>query len=586
MAGLYALTGGLLSLLGWTSGIYRLTDWWNTGIWIKANTAVACIAAGSALLLAILRPNAVVIGRVLGIAVAVLGGLTLFEHLTGLNLHIDTLLFAEAPGAVATVAPGRMGPPASANLLALGIALALLPSDRRARAVSIGFALAVLAISTLSLTGYLYGAAAMYTIPRVTGISLQTATMLAALSIGVIASLPDHEPSRTLFARSENGKLARRLVIAAFAVPLVLGWLRLFGERLGLYESAFGAALRTVVEIGIFTSVVWWSVRAIRIRDSERQRAQSEHRSSELRMQQVLQASAVPFTVLAPVKDGRGIIIDFSWTYLNAAAASALKSDVQSLIDRRVSQQFPKIWEEAAFFETLVTVAANKEIREFESQFSPDDSQRWFKVIASPLEDQVAVWFADVTMAKRQELELRVEDRRKDEFLATLAHELRNPLAPILQAATIANKPLATEEQRRWSNEIITRQAQHMALLLDDLIDVSRITRGRLQLRKKTTELSAIVNAAVETARPLIESKGHTFTQVLPERPAMLYVDPLRVAQVISNLLNNAAKYTPSGGKIALSVTIVDDTFVLRGFPGQCQCRYPRLAGQKYRQQS
>jgi PAS domain S-box-containing protein len=158
----------------------------------------------------------------------------------------------------------------------------------------------------------------------------------------------------------------------------------------------------------------------------------------------------------------------------------------------------------------------------------------------------------EIATRQRAEAALREADRRKDEFLATLAHELRNPLAPIRQAALIAQAAEATPAQKRWSHDVITRQVQHMSLLLDDLLDVSRVTRGTLELRIQTTDLAAVVDAAVETARPIIEAKGHQFDLQLPAAPVVFAADPLRLAQILSNLLTNAAKYTDPGGTIRL----------------------------------
>jgi signal transduction histidine kinase/CheY-like chemotaxis protein len=563
-AGIYVALGGFVSFLGWLTNTPRLTDWWNGGITIKANAALAFCASATALLLILLRPQSRAIIRILAAFVATVGGLTLFEHISGINLGIDTLLFDEPAGAAATAAPGRMGPPASASFLAMGIALALSQSGPRAIAGCIGLALAVLAISTLSLTGYWYGAASMYTIPRLTGIALQTATMLAAMSIGIMAALPRHQPFKTLAERSSIGNLARRLLLVAFVVPLALGWLRVLGQRYGLYDYPFGAALRTVVEIGILTAVVWWSVRKIRERDLARERAEAARATTELRMERVLEASAVPFSVLEPVKDGNGEIVDFAWVYLNAAAASALQRERGALLGKRISDVFQTVWVESGLFEAIVAVAVRKEVREFESRFSPDQTQRWFKLICSPLDGQVAVWFSDVTAAKLQDLELRAADRRKDDFLATLAHELRNPLAPIRQAASLVNKAGVTDLQRQWCNEVIERQVQHMSLLLDDLIDVSRITRGKLELRKKPTSLHAIMQAAIETSRPLLDKKGHVLHTELPPAAVLVDVDSLRLAQVVSNLLNNAAKYTNAGGVVRLSAAIVEDALVVK----------------------
>jgi two-component system, chemotaxis family, CheB/CheR fusion protein len=147
---------------------------------------------------------------------------------------------------------------------------------------------------------------------------------------------------------------------------------------------------------------------------------------------------------------------------------------------------------------------------------------------------------------------LRDADRRKDEFLALLAHELRNPLAPIRYALAMNRKEGRTPEQQRRAEEIIERQVTHMSRLLDDLLDVSRITRGTLELKKNPTELTLIIGSAIETARPILDAKHHVFSLDLPEEAVRLEADPVRLAQVFSNLLINAAKYTDPGGQIQL----------------------------------
>ncbi len=158
----------------------------------------------------------------------------------------------------------------------------------------------------------------------------------------------------------------------------------------------------------------------------------------------------------------------------------------------------------------------------------------------------------EIASRERAEAKLREMDQRKDEFLATLAHELRNPLAPIRQATLISMSPGATAEQKRWSHEVITRQVRHMSLLLDDLLDISRITRGTLELRMEMTSLKTVVDAAVETSRPMLDAKHHEFSADLPPDLVQFAADPLRLAQVLSNLLTNAAKYTDPRGRIRL----------------------------------
>ena len=144
----------------------------------------------------------------------------------------------------------------------------------------------------------------------------------------------------------------------------------------------------------------------------------------------------------------------------------------------------------------------------------------------------------DIARLKLTEQALREADRRKDEFLATLAHELRNPLAPIRNAVFILNAANADPAQRQLARSVIDRQVRHMSLLLDDLLDVSRVTRGQFELKREYVDLRSVCDVAVETARPLIEAKRHTLRVTLPSETMTLEADPLRLAQVVSNLLD------------------------------------------------
>jgi signal transduction histidine kinase/CheY-like chemotaxis protein len=161
------------------------------------------------------------------------------------------------------------------------------------------------------------------------------------------------------------------------------------------------------------------------------------------------------------------------------------------------------------------------------------------------------------------EAALREADQRKDLFLATLAHELRNPLAPIRTAAQILAAPQLALPQLQWAQNVIHRQVGHMALLLDDLLDIARITQGKLELKKRRVTLTDVVDSAVEAARPLIDSKQHQFTVTLPPEKLSFEADELRLSQVLSNLLTNAAKYTDPAGHIALSGTVRNRTLCL-----------------------
>jgi PAS domain S-box-containing protein len=161
----------------------------------------------------------------------------------------------------------------------------------------------------------------------------------------------------------------------------------------------------------------------------------------------------------------------------------------------------------------------------------------------------------DITERKRAEA-LRLEyDRRKDEFLAILGHELRNPLAPIRTALQLIRRLDPADPKQHWVREVIDRQVALLARLVDDLLDVSRIVQGKLTLIKEPVEVAAVIGQAVEAVRPFIEARRHALTVSLPQDPILIEGDEVRLIQVVTNLLNNAAKYTPEGGRIWLTLS-------------------------------
>ena len=185
-----------------------------------------------------------------------------------------------------------------------------------------------------------------------------------------------------------------------------------------------------------------------------------------------------------------------------------------------------------------------------------------FNQMLAEIDRRTQVVATEMSTRIQAEEALRAADRRKDEFLATLAHELRNPLAPVRNAVEILKAKKSADPAVSFSQDVIARQVTQMAHLLDDLLDVSRITRNKLELRKQPVALASLIDAAVETSRPLIDAGGHQFERVLPQ-PVYIDGDPMRLAQVFSNLLNNAAKYTPKGGQITLTADRHGDEVVV-----------------------
>jgi CheY-like chemotaxis protein/nitrogen-specific signal transduction histidine kinase len=171
---------------------------------------------------------------------------------------------------------------------------------------------------------------------------------------------------------------------------------------------------------------------------------------------------------------------------------------------------------------------------------------------------------ADITERKRAQEALVEADRRKTEFLAILGHELRNPLAPIRNAVELLHRQESLPEKVRWAMDVIGRQCEKLEHLVNDLLDVSRISRGRIQLCKRPMRLQEVLADAIEGLAPLIRKSGHTLETRLPEAPVVVMGDPLRLAQVFTNLLSNAVKYTPDGGHIGVSLNQQGPTAVIR----------------------
>ncbi len=210
-------------------------------------------------------------------------------------------------------------------------------------------------------------------------------------------------------------------------------------------------------------------------------------------------------------------------------------------------------------FRTAVEQAARGEVIRFDVEIHmAGDESIIIDFMLAPLRDDKGrithLISSAIPITERKEMEqaLREADRHKDEFLAMLAHELRNPLAPIRNAVQVMRRIDLPDPKLCWISEVIDRQVHHLARLVDDLLDVSRLVRGKILLRKEPLELAGLVHQAVETSRPLIEARKHRLALSLPPESVCLEGDPVRLTQVLLNLLNNAAKYTHEGGRIWL----------------------------------
>jgi signal transduction histidine kinase len=199
------------------------------------------------------------------------------------------------------------------------------------------------------------------------------------------------------------------------------------------------------------------------------------------------------------------------------------------------------------------------------------------RAIARSERPQFVILSADDVTAARQADALRIDaeslrllNKRKDEFLGILAHELRNPLAPMKFALDVLRRSKGSSKEAAKAQQVLDRQVSHMVRIVDDLLDVSRITQGKVELRKERLDLSNVVNAVVELCQPALEAAGHSLTVSLPDEAVILDADAVRLTQVLTNLLNNSVKFTPTAGHIWL---IVETTGEVGGHDDQVRIR-------------
>jgi len=290
----------------------------------------------------------------------------------------------------------------------------------------------------------------------------------------------------------------------------------------------------------------------------ESERVVAQLRASEERYRTLFDSVDEGFCIFEMLFDEANRPIDYRFLEMNPTFEA--HTGLKNAVGRTAREMLPGL--DDFWFDTYGRVALTGEPVRFENEAPA--MNRWFDVYATRIggadSRKVGLLFNDISVRKQSESTLRrladdlaEADRRKTEFLATLAHELRNPLAPIRNGLSVmrlsGDNPAAMAKVR----DMMERQVGHMVHLIDDLLDIARISGGKLELKCQRTDLAAILASAVETSMPLIDAGGHALTVDMLEAALPVDADATRIAQVVANLLNNAAKYTPPGGQIALS---------------------------------
>jgi len=551
----------LSMLILWLTATPVRQHQWPHVFLMKSNTALSLLVLALCLFaLWTERPVFKIAAAVCACLVIVFVAAVLTEYVVPIDFGIDQWI---ATDHTVDRWPGRTSVGMAVALLMMGTAYVLLLSSRDSLLAQ-AVLLAALFIPITTLGGYLYRAPDLAPLYRASVASWQSIACTLFLCVGGFCLRPGAGLLRILLSESGGGTVARRLLAAAIIMPSTVGASILYAERIGLVDNAVGFAA-LITSSALFFAGAVWIVSAMMLRaESAKAQADSTRASAERLVQVGEQRLRI---ALEAARLG-------TWEYLVESEELITSAQCKAIYGLAPAHPFSysdflaaisSDQRERVQASALQALSASSDYKEQYEVKWPDGTLHWVLAYGRPLIDErgnprmVGVSL-DVTESVQFREALELADRRKDEFLATLAHELRNPLAPIRQAVTVARSDAVSTAQRSWGLNVIDRQASHMAVLLDDLLDISRITRGQLTLQKDWIDIGSVVDAAMETAQPAINAKAQSVRLNVPRDSAAVFLDPVRTAQMLSNLLINAAKYSAPGTEISVNVANEGDS--------------------------
>ena len=619
---LLAFCIGAAAFLGWVLENETLKRIHPSLVTMKANTAVCLMLTASAVIL-IQDPSRSTAKRRLiqlfAAIVALVGLITLSEHLLGWNSGLDQLLFYESVTEAGRSFPGRMGVAASLNFSLLGPSLLLLDLRRWFRVSNISVLL-VMAITLLVFLYYFYGVQQVEPIGLYFTIALHTVVAFIGLAAAILLARPERGVISAFLGNSPGAMVARRMW-PALLIVIVLGWIRTVIFNAGWYTPGFTTAIFVSANLFLFTGLMWWTAVSLNRTDRERHLADLALRHSEARLTVLVRVSelirtlhdpyelsyAVAETVGRHLKVRRCLFNEVDLErdleivhkdYCDGAESVAGEHRISeyssitshemelgntvvnsdSKTDPRTADDYHRGYEpngERAY----IAFPLMREGRWVASLWASDNQPRqWTKEEVSLLQAVAErTWTAIEKLraeAERERLLKSEQEARdaaeranqlKDEFLATLSHELRNPLNVILGYSELLLRmpDVQKSSQLVQMGDALRRNAQSQSQLINDLLDLSRLQRGKVSLNHETVSLAAIIDNAVETVRGDAATKGIDIRSHAGDQLLLVDGDRLRLQQIAWNLLNNSVKFTPPGGRIDISLGSEGESAVL-----------------------
>ncbi len=611
----FAFCIGGAALLGWIVGNEYLKRIYPTLVTMKANTAICLMLVAVSVFLINDRSSSPIkrgLCQLFAAIVGLVGLITLSEHLFGWNTGLDQLLFYESPAEAGLSFPGRMGVAGSLNFFFFGIALSLINAraQRWFRVANVAVLL-VVSVTLLVFLYYFYGIEQFEPLAQYFTIALHTVVAFLCLCTATLLARPDRGFVATLLGNSPGAMVARRM-LPAFLVVILLGWIRTMTRNAGWFSPGFATAFFVVAVLLLLAVLIWLTALSLNRTDRERHVAGLALRASEARLTVLVRVSELIRTIQDPYELSYAVAATVG-SHLNVRRCLFDETDLErdvEIIHRDYADGAESVAGEHRISEyssiTTGEMQLGNTVVNYDSKTDPRTAAGYERIyalsgerayVAVPLMrdgrwvaslwasvDQPRQWTAEEVAllqtvaertwtaieklraeAERERLLTSVQEARdaaekanqlKDEFLATLSHELRNPLNVILGYSELLLRMREVEESPRLvqMGEALRRNAQSQSQLINDLLDLSRLQRGKISLNHETVTLPAIIDNAVETVRADAAAKGieirlHAGDELLPVEG-----DRLRLQQIAWNLLNNAVKFTPAGGSIEIAL--------------------------------
>jgi PAS domain S-box-containing protein len=549
-AGIAVAGLGAAVLIGWALDVATLKSLFPHLSTMKANTALAMLLGGTSLFLLARSPvRARHAGQACAVAVALIGALSLAEYLTGYDLGIDELLARETPSAVPVSFPGRMGINTAAAFVLLGFALLLVNQEPPPGAVPAQFlALAGGAIGLTGLIGYLYDVAALYAIASYTQMALHTAVGCILLAGGILLAHADRGLMAALTSDGPGGRMGRRFLPAALAVPIVLGWFGLYGQRTGRYETEFGLSLLVAATIAVFGALAWVSAVTLN-------RADARARESEARKAATLDAALDCIVTI----DHRGCITEFNRAaerVFGYRRADVLGQELAGLLipaayqerHRKGLARYLETGEGRAIGRRLELSAVRADGTEFPVELTitrlPSDGPPMF-----------TGFLRDIT--ERRQLEEQLRQAQKMDAVGRLAggiaHDFNNLLTVIIGRSRFALERLGAGTLPRRDLDSIVAAATRAEALTRQLLAFGR----QQMLKVQVLDLAQVVENMHRLLERTIREDIMIATTAAPGL-ARVMADPTQVEQVIMNLVVNARDAMPQGGRLTIEMSNVE----------------------------